>query len=330
MPEISIIVPVYNTEKYLHKCVESILAQTFVNFECILVDDGSTDSSPAICDEYAAKDNRITVVRHAENRGAGAARNTGFDFVRGIWIGFADSDDWCDPGMFQFLYDNAVKYDADVSVCGYRYINEETGEICENKYSLHIKKHKDILYDNQPGEILAALLDKRIDCLGTYKLIKAACIEQLKLRFDTSVNFAEDLFFCVPLLKGVKRVFYSTERYYNYLIRRHSISHQSFLKRTSSLAGFDRMITCEQNKKIKRKMILFKVDFVSDACYIEAENYGDDRYKILSSAAKELLFRILLLNLPVKARLSRFFCVLFPGVFLFLRQKYRKIKGSAA
>ena len=97
-PVISIITPVYNTEKYLNRCIRSILDQTYTDLELILVDDGSTDSSPQICDRWAENDDRVVVV-HQENRGAGAARNRGLEIARGKYIGFADSDDWVDTGM---------------------------------------------------------------------------------------------------------------------------------------------------------------------------------------------------------------------------------------
>ena len=93
MPKISVIVPVYNTEKYLHRCIDSILDQTFTDFELLLIDDGSTDSSGTICDEYAAKDSRVRVF-HKENGGVSSARNMGLDNAYGEWITFVDSDDY--------------------------------------------------------------------------------------------------------------------------------------------------------------------------------------------------------------------------------------------
>lgn len=94
-PKISVIVPVYNTEKYLHRCIDSILAQTFTDFELLLIDDGSKDNSGTICDEYAAKDSRVRVF-HKENGGVSSARNLGLDNAKGEWISFVDSDDYTD------------------------------------------------------------------------------------------------------------------------------------------------------------------------------------------------------------------------------------------
>ena len=90
---VSCIIPVYNTEKYLPRCIESVLAQTFVDWEMLLIDDGSTDASGSICDEYAASDSRIRVF-HKENGGVSSARNVGLDNMRGEWVTFVDSDDW--------------------------------------------------------------------------------------------------------------------------------------------------------------------------------------------------------------------------------------------
>ncbi len=117
MCEISIIVPVYKVEPYLRKCVDSILAQTFTDFEVILVDDGSPDNSGKICDEYASKDSRVRVI-HKENGGLSSARNAGIDVARGKYLGFVDSDDYIEKDMYELLYDNIVKEQADLSICG--------------------------------------------------------------------------------------------------------------------------------------------------------------------------------------------------------------------
>lgn len=107
MPRLSVIVPVYNTEKYLRECIESILAQTFSDFELILVDDGSPDGSGAICDEYAEKDSRIQVI-HQKNSGVTSARKAGMRIAKGAWISFVDSDDWIHPDMFKTMQEKTT------------------------------------------------------------------------------------------------------------------------------------------------------------------------------------------------------------------------------
>lgn len=121
--EISIIVPVYNLEDYLPKCVDSILAQTFTNFELVLVNDGSPDSSGEICDEYASLDNRIKVI-HKKNGGVASARNAGLEVAKGKYIGFVDNDDYINEYMFEILYNHAIKHSSDIVICDYLHVSE--------------------------------------------------------------------------------------------------------------------------------------------------------------------------------------------------------------
>ena len=122
MPQISVIVPVYKVEKYIHRCVDSILNQMFTDFELILVDDGSPDNCPAICDEYVAKDSRIQVI-HQENGGLSAARNAGIDWAfansDSQWLTFIDSDDWVYRDYLLFLYRMAMQHEVKISICSF-------------------------------------------------------------------------------------------------------------------------------------------------------------------------------------------------------------------
>lgn len=111
---ISVIIPVYNVEPYLNRCVESVVNQTYKNLEIILVDDGSPDNCPVMCDEWAKKDNRIKVI-HKENGGVASARNAGLDTATGELVGWVDSDDWIDEDYFSVLHDKLIKYDADIA-----------------------------------------------------------------------------------------------------------------------------------------------------------------------------------------------------------------------
>ena len=136
MPEISVIVPVYKVEQFLHRCVESILRQSFYNFELILVDDGSPDSCGELCDAYAASDNRIHVI-HQKNGGLSAARNSGIDYVmansESHWIAFVDSDDWIHPDYLKTLYTAAQQSCCKISACGFfRTEGEPIPEVQDN------------------------------------------------------------------------------------------------------------------------------------------------------------------------------------------------------
>ena len=117
MPEISVIVPVYNCEKYLEKCINSILSQTFDDLELILINDGSSDNSGKVCDYFKETDSRIKVI-HQKNMGVSVARNVGLDISNGKYIGFIDGDDYIESDMYEFLYNNIKKNEAEVAICG--------------------------------------------------------------------------------------------------------------------------------------------------------------------------------------------------------------------
>lgn len=121
---VSIIVPVYKVERYIHKCVDSLIKQSLKNIEIILVDDESPDACGLICDEYAKKYSNVKVI-HKKNEGLGYARNTGMEQVEGEYIGFVDSDDFVLPRMFEILYKNAKDYNADISYCGYKRVSSD-------------------------------------------------------------------------------------------------------------------------------------------------------------------------------------------------------------
>ena len=134
--KVSIVVPVYNVEQYLDRCMMSLTTQTYSNIEIVLVDDGSTDSSGEKCDDWKRKDKRIKVI-HKENGGLGSARNRGIAESTGDYIGFVDSDDWVSISMFERLLDLCVKYKADISCCGIKYVSSD--KIQEKSTEEHIK-----------------------------------------------------------------------------------------------------------------------------------------------------------------------------------------------
>lgn len=177
MPKISVIIPVYNVEKYLHTCLDSILAQTFTDFELILIDDGSPDSSGKICDEYAEKDSRIRVF-HQENQGQAAARNFGVNQAKADWIHFVDSDDIIHPQMLEILFDGVVKSNCNISMCGYI-----SGDAIPEAFDAHITKY-DVCQTVVTDEYLLSLLKDgsfRYHCIWA-KIIKKDIL--LKFPFE--------------------------------------------------------------------------------------------------------------------------------------------------
>ncbi len=146
-PLISVIIPVYRVEKYLGRCIDSILGQTYKNLEIILVDDGSDDRSGEICDEYAEKDARIIVI-HKENGGLSDARNAGMKKATGEYIAFADSDDYFHKDMYQMMMAELMKENADVSICGYEYVYEGK----DDDYGEVPEKYEKIIMDGREAQ----------------------------------------------------------------------------------------------------------------------------------------------------------------------------------
>lgn len=158
MPKISVIVPVYNVEKYLNRCIDSILAQTFTDFELILVDDGSPDNCGKICDEYAEKDERIHVI-HKENGGLSDARNVGIDWAfaksNSEWITFIDSDDWIHPRYLETLYDAVKSTGCEISICAYEETTGGNPEVDESQLEAEIVNTEDFFCEHNVNAVIA-------------------------------------------------------------------------------------------------------------------------------------------------------------------------------
>lgn len=215
-PEISIIVPVYNVEKYIHKCIDSILDQTFTNFELILVDDGSTDNSGKICDEYAESDSRVKVI-HKKNGGLSDARNTGIDVARGKYLGFVDSDDYIADDMYETLYNNLIKNSADMSVCGiyHRYVGNQYPECSENNFM--VLDTKDALKE--------VLIGEKFSVPACNKLYKKNLFDNIRYPVG---KLSEDAFITPILISKCDKVVVTTEPKYYYIHRRGSITSSYF------------------------------------------------------------------------------------------------------
>ncbi|NSQ65201.1 glycosyltransferase family 2 protein [Enterococcus faecalis] len=220
MCEISIIVPVYKVEPYLRKCVDSILAQTFTNFEVILVDDGSPDNSGKICDEYAIKDSRVRVI-HKENGGLSSARNAGIDIAQGKYLGFVDSDDYIAEDMYEVLYENLKFYDADIS-------SVEIIPFRDDKYENTSKEKKEILL-NKKEAIKSVLEGTDFYAYAWNKLYRKELF--YNNRYLEGETF-EDAYIIIDILLEIDKIIVSNEEKYFYLQRNDSIMGQKFSKKT--------------------------------------------------------------------------------------------------
>lgn len=202
---ISVIVPVYNVEKYLNKCVDSIINQTYKNLEIILVDDGSPDNCGKICDDYAKKDSRIRVF-HKENSGVSSARNLGINNSTGNWIAFIDSDDWIEEKYFEIMLDKAKKENADIVICGYN-------KIWKNKIEPINTSMGDKVY-NSKEYLINCLYPQTGFGFCHMKIIKKDCIGQAL--FDEKIAVGEDALFNIEISKNIEKVVFLSKPLYNY------------------------------------------------------------------------------------------------------------------
>ena len=214
MIQVSIIIPIYNTGKYLHRCIKSILSQTLTGFELILVDDGSVDESGKICDEYARQDDRIKVI-HKKNEGVSIARNTGINIAQGEYIGFIDSDDWIEPDMHEKLYHLALEKQCDIVMCDavtkYDDKSDEPDTITRLPNDILLKKQ-----DIYP-ELLCEFAGSACRCIYKREIIKSN-----NIIFPPNIPFSEDRIFNILAMGYADKIYYTKTPFYNRYIRKGS------------------------------------------------------------------------------------------------------------
>lgn len=225
MPEISVIVPVYKAEQYLNRCVKSILEQTYQNFELILVDDGSPDNSPSLCDEWAKNDNHIYVI-HKENGGASSARNAGLKIAKGNWIAFADSDDWLDRTALKTLYDLANQYNVPMAIGGMRVVQNYTDASIVMKQNARVLSNADLMsrffrLNGEPDthSVCGAII--RRDILDDYSFIEG--------------RMNEDVETCYYLARKCEAAVYTDAPLYNYFKNIEGVTNSGFSKKKLDL-----------------------------------------------------------------------------------------------
>ncbi len=235
MAKVSIIVPVYNVEKYLEKCLDSLVNQTLKDIEIIIVNDGSTDNCRKIIDKYYTKYNNLIKVINQENKGLGAARNTGLKLVTSDYIIFVDSDDYVEPNMVEELYDKILQEQADFVICGFNVVNEHYELISKtfpNKYEI---------YDFNTQMIFGNL------CAWN-KIIKKTLLDDDSLDFRNNVWY-EDIDFSFKLFLKAKKMCILPKNLYNYLLRQGSIMNSNNLQKNLDLIdAFNEIINYAKEK----------------------------------------------------------------------------------
>lgn len=216
---ISVIVPVYNVERYIRQCVESILGQTYTDLEIILVDDGSTDGSGSICDEFKLRDDRVVVI-HKRNGGLSDARNAGLDIAKGAYIGFVDSDDYIEPDMYEVLYTNCERHAADLAAA--RFVKFDTQGEQEKCFTENIE-----VFSREDMLRLFIVGDRRYEITMSVwdRLYKRELISDL--RFPVGRCY-EDIVFSTKAIEKSKINVYIDRALYHYRLREDSISGEDF------------------------------------------------------------------------------------------------------
>ena len=308
---ISIIVPVYNTDKYLKKCLNSIINQTYKNLEIILIDDGSTDDSGNICDNYAKKDNRI-IVKHTKNNGVSTARNIALDIAKGDYITFVDSDDYIDKNMYELMINKMVASQSDICICAFCKEDNNGNPIKPIKND---PKEGHYIFDriDFPNEIH---FNSNIMGYTWNKVYNNRLIKKNKIRFNRDFKMTEDSLFNMEIFDSNKKFkcCYINSNFYHYVIYQHdnitnyNMSNMSFFKvikleidilKQNNLDYHFLMESFVTNfTKVKFYINKYKI-IKNDDYYIIEEKFKNYKNNISIKKSKNKIKIIIVLYLPI-------------------------------
>ena len=270
MPKVSIILPVYNVESYLRQCLDSIIMQTLEDIEIICVNDGSTDNSLEILQEYKNKDSRIKIINQ-ENRGQGVARNIALENITGDYIGFVDPDDYISPNMYKTLYETAIKHNCDIVEESFYIKNEIRNYLKKRKNKLNLPKNKIFNYKVKKNYVFSPNL------AIWNKLYKTSFIKENDIKFFETKK-GEDIIFTIKSRVLASKIVYIDNADYYYRIKKDNVPKS--YKNTSPIDELNRQIKFLD--KIKNALIEDKIyELIKD----DFENYSiqklKEKYKIL-------------------------------------------------
>lgn len=312
---ISIIIPVYNVEKYMDKCIESVVNQTYKNLEIILIDDGSTDKSGLICDKWAEKDIRITVI-HKSNEGVSNARNIGLEKAKGSYIGFVDSDDYIKENMYEILMNKMLDTKSDMCFCNFLYVNDN-GIIRQSKLSYNDNNDKKI--------IMRRMFENNNENFAVWnKLIKKECLENVK--FEESIKIYEDALFNFECLDKIEKVIFVKDYLYFYVERENSTLHEFNIKKQITI--LDAMIKINRilEKNNIKERFFRQADFICRVYLYEdiaqKENLDFTEYKKI--AKQYLAEGLLKQKIGLKNQLKVIGAVYFTNQYLKLKSLRKK------
>lgn len=292
---VSVIMPIYNVEKYLERSILSVIKQTYKNMEIILVNDGSTDNSLKICEKYKEKDSRILVI-NKENGGLSSARNAGLDIARGDYIVLIDSDDFIEEHFIEYLLDVATMYNTDIAECSLEKVNEE------QLYEVDFKFNNDrkITVLNNFEALKRIHSDNFDECLRSVvvwnKIYKRKLFDGI--RYPEGKQY-EDEFTTYKLFYKSKKIAFSNEKLYAYVQRKNSIMKQSFnIKRLDAIEAYDAYLDFFEEKNLydmqartcRRYMRILTIikDEVINSDYKEKDNILTILYNRMDKICKKL------------------------------------------
>lgn len=320
---ISIIVPAYNIREYIGRCLDSILNQTYSNIEVIAVDDGSDDGTSGVIDDYALKDGRIVAV-HKENGGVSSARLTGVTKAKGDYIGFVDGDDFVEPEMFEHLLNNALKYNADISHCGYQMVFPDghidlyygTGKTIEQN---HFEGVKDLLTGSfvEPG--LWNKLFRRAVVIGYDK----------SPVWDGSVRINEDLLMNYILFSKAEKSVYEDITFYRYILRKGSAA-TSKPQRYKLLDPIKviKLILNDVNGNEQLYSIVYERYLRTAVSIAQQRSWKEDAADARCELRKQSLNILKQKGISLKAKLMSIGVAYFYPLFVAVRYIYNAITGA--
>lgn len=322
--KISVIIPVYNVEKYISKCLDSILNQTYKNIEIIIVNDGSTDKSGLICDEYAKKDSRIKVI-HKSNGGVSSARNLGIDNSSGEYIGFIDPDDYIDKRMYENLYSSIKKENSEIAISSFSYVisgKEESQDISNKKLTFNKDEAISNYFDNTYPFNCSFLWNK---------LFKKDLFDEIRL--NTKILVQEDTEIMIKLYNRSKKISYIGQPLYFYELRSESATSDKISrgKITTEQAFLDIFNYTKENlPEFKSKALLKYISCFFNIIIEIIKNYDEyegEYYKLIKKL--RLTYKEIINNkqIPLKYKIHSSLLLFSPKVYKYYIQKNLKIRA---
>lgn len=316
MDLISVIVPVYNVEKYLDRCIKSIINQTYSNLEIILVDDGSTDNSGRKCDEFALCDDRIKVI-HKKNGGVSSARNAGLDIAIGDFIGFVDSDDFIELEMYETLIKNIKENNAEISCC-----QIQTSNINEEKSKFYTNNSKLFYRDEIVNNFFFNEFVRGFIVSPCNKIIAIKAIDNIRFR---SYVLAEDFLFIFEVLMNCNRIHYDSKIGYHYCHRENSAMTSKFSEKRfdyiDAIIEIENICKEQYDENIlilahqwifNNTLINYRAIIINSLKKTYPEKYKE--YRKYLDSNKDMCFK----NLNIKRKIDFVLSMYFPFIYKFI------------